>query len=121
MVSIAAGANIYAINDEGTTPVMYARLYGREKELVGALRSTGHDAEEVVAHSDPKFHHCRERPASKLSFEQYCQHREENLNVRESDTVDDGKEMNDDVDWSYDESYLSDTNIGGEGETDDDE
>jgi ankyrin repeat protein len=121
MASIAAGANVYAINGEGLTPSMYARLFGREKEWVEALRSTGFDPEEVVAHSDPNFHDCREPPASKLSLEKYCLRREEDLKARKSDIVNDDEEVNDDAKQNYDESYLSDTNIGRDGETDEDE
>jgi len=122
MACIAAGADVYAINHEGLTPSMYARLFGRETEWLEALWSTEHDPEMVVAHSDPNFHHCRERSASKLSLEEYCLRREQDLKVRQSDIADDDEEMSDDVvERSYDESYLSDKSTCGDSETEEDE
>jgi hypothetical protein len=120
MACIAAGANVYAINQEGTTPSMYARLFGREKEWLEALWSTKHDPEVVVAHSDPSFHRCRESSASKASLEEYCLRREQDLEVRISDIADDDEEMTDDVERIY-ENYLRDADTGGDSETVEDE
>jgi hypothetical protein len=121
MAFVAAGGDVYAINDEGSTPSMHARLFGREKEWLEVLKSTGYAPEEVVAHSDPKSHDCsRERPASRLSLKEYCLRREEELIVRNSDTIDEDEDgdMNDDMERSDDGSYLSDTDTGGDEETD---
>lgn len=74
IASITAGANVYAINDDGLTPSMYARTYHREMEWLEALKSTGYNPEEVVAHSDPDSHDCsRPHQVSRLSFEEYLQ------------------------------------------------
>jgi hypothetical protein len=120
MAFIAAGGDVYAINDEGSTPSMHARWFGREKEWLEVLESTGYSPEEVVAHSDPKSHDCsRERPASRLSLKEYCLRRKEELIVRNSDIID--EDENNDMERSDDGSYLSDTDTGEDEETDKDE
>jgi hypothetical protein len=89
IASITAGANVYAINDECRTPSIYARMFHREMEWIEALRSTGYDPEEVVAHSDPDSHDCsRKHQVSRLSFEEYCLQREMDLGFGESDISD---------------------------------
>ena len=76
MVFITAGANLYATNDEGKTPSMVASDSHRENEWIEALTACGFDANEVLAQSYPELYDCtREHQMSKLSLEEYCQHR----------------------------------------------
>jgi hypothetical protein len=97
IVSITAGANVYAIDDEGLTPSMSARMYHREMEWIEALRTTGYDPEEVVAHSDPDSHNCPCRhQASRLPFEEYCLQRETDPEFGKFDISDSEGEDNDD-------------------------
>lgn len=78
MVFITAGANLYATNDEGKTPSMVASDSHRENEWIEALTACGFDANEVLAQSHPELYDCtREHQMSKLSLEEYCQHRPE--------------------------------------------
>jgi hypothetical protein len=78
MVFITAGANLYATNDEGKTPSMVASDSHRENEWIEALTACGFDANEVLAQSYPELYDCtREHQMSKLSLEEYCQHRPE--------------------------------------------
>jgi hypothetical protein len=72
---ISAGADVYAENDEGETPSMYARYHSREQEWIQALRICGFDAEEVFEASClPCNRHARQ--TSKLSFREFCRLRE---------------------------------------------
>jgi hypothetical protein len=110
IASITAGANVYAIDDDGLTPSMYARMFHREMEWVEALRSTGYDPEEVVAHSDPDSHDCSCRhQASRLSFEEYYLQRERVLEFRMSDISDgEGEDSSENDDDSEDSSENED-------------
>ena len=49
--AIAAGANIYLINDNGKTPTMVAEVRGRNEEWFEALEECGIDVEEVLLHT----------------------------------------------------------------------
>jgi hypothetical protein len=106
IASIAAGANVHAIDANGLTPSMYARMCHREMEWIKALRSTGYDPQEVIAHSDPDSHDCPCRhQASRLSFEEYCLQRETGLEFRNSDISDgEGEDGSDNDDGSEDSS-----------------
>jgi hypothetical protein len=110
IASITAGANVYAIDDDGLTPSMYARMFHREMEWLEALSSTGYDPEEVVAHSDPDSHDCFGRhQASRLSFEEYCLQRERDLEFRKSDISDgEGEDNSENEDDSEDSSENED-------------
>ncbi|KAE9375144.1 hypothetical protein N431DRAFT_502118 [Stipitochalara longipes BDJ] len=93
IASITAGANVYAIDADGLTPSMYARMFRREMEWLEALRSIGYDPEEVIAHSDPDFHICFGRQqGSRVSFEEYCLQRERDFESRKSEIFDGGDE-----------------------------
>jgi hypothetical protein len=84
MAFITAGADVYAINNRGETPSMIAWDFGREDEWTEALTLCGYDSEEVFAQSDPALHDCTRIPqSSKLSFEEFCQVRQEHLRYKE--------------------------------------
>ena len=104
MLFITAGADVYATNNRGKTPSMTARRCGREKRWIKALMQCGYDYSEVIsAGSDGEQHHTRIRQRSKLSFEEYCQRRQEYFSFVE-ETTDDEDEHNEDKikDWNED-------------------
>lgn len=89
MVFITAGADVYAINNEGETPTMLASDFGRHEEWTEALELCGYDSKQVLAHLDSVLHDCLcERQTSKLSFEEYCLQRKENVRFEEIETDD---------------------------------
>lgn len=78
MVFITAGADVYATNDDGETPFIVASKYGRENEWIEALELCGYESEEVLTAC---IHHpTREHQTSKLSFQKYCQQRQQRQN-----------------------------------------
>ncbi len=111
MVFITAGADVYATNNEGETPTMLASIYGRDEEWTEALELCGYDSEQVLAHSDPVLDDCScQRQTSKLSFEEYCLQRRENVRFEEFETDDedegsDEAENDEEDDKSNDEEY----------------
>ncbi|ERF72537.1 hypothetical protein EPUS_02818 [Endocarpon pusillum Z07020] len=80
---ITAGADIYTINNRGQTPTMVARKYGREHEWAEALALCGIDPEEVFAQSDLAVYNDTHIQTSRLSFDQFCQNRQEHLRFKE--------------------------------------
>ncbi|KAE9380967.1 hypothetical protein N431DRAFT_433144 [Stipitochalara longipes BDJ] len=104
--AIAAGADIYAFNEDGATPTLAAEQFGREAEWVDALEECGIDVEQVLLHTeewekvldelDIEFWHCssetrakiveefessfwnpgKMRQESKLTFQQSCEQRD---------------------------------------------
>jgi hypothetical protein len=83
MVFITAGADVCATNDRGKTPSMIARDYGREDEWTEALTLCGYDPEEVFAQSGSTLHDSMRIPQTFiLSFEEFCQNRQEHLRYR---------------------------------------
>jgi hypothetical protein len=83
ILCIAAGADVYATNNDGETPSLVARKYGREREWTEALSQCGYDPIEVFVQSDASpLDGTRIRQTSKLSFKEYCQRREEYLRFK---------------------------------------
>jgi hypothetical protein len=104
--AIAAGADIYAFNENGVTPTMAAEQCGRDAEWIEALEECGIHAEQVFLHTekwksvvselDIGFLHCssdqkanivenfvssfwktgKMRQESKLTFQQFCEQRD---------------------------------------------
>jgi len=86
MVFITAGADVCAINDDGETPSMVASEYWREDEWIEALELCGYESEVVLTS-------CIHRPmrghqGSKLSFQEYCQQRQQRQHPCPSEQVD---------------------------------
>ncbi|KAF4629078.1 hypothetical protein G7Y89_g9078 [Cudoniella acicularis] len=108
---IAAGADVYAENGAGETPSGSACDYNRVEEWNEALTACGYDSAKVLADSEPdtygQFKY--ERQTSKLSFEEYCQIRQEECQIKEGNIY----EEDDDID--VDEEDL------GEEDLDEDE
>ncbi|KAH6671097.1 ankyrin repeat-containing domain protein [Halenospora varia] len=104
MVFITAGADVYATNDDGETPFMVASKYGREDEWIEALELCGYESEEVLTSC---IHHpTREHQTSKLSFQKYCQQRQQRQNSGRFEQV-----QSDDIDNDsqyYDEDAYED-------------
>jgi hypothetical protein len=75
MVFITAGADVYATNNDGETPSMAASEYGREDEWIEALELCGYESEEVLTSCIHRP--TREHQTSKLSFQEYCQQRQQ--------------------------------------------
>lgn len=73
MVFITAGADVYAADNEGTTPSMVAAVSGHMEVWNESLLRCGYDPVEVLA-SCP-HHPTRLRQTSKLSFQEYCEQR----------------------------------------------
>ncbi|CZR63154.1 uncharacterized protein PAC_13051 [Phialocephala subalpina] len=117
---ISAGADVYATNNEGQTPTALAWIYGRDEEWTEALDFCGYDLEQVFAHEDRGLHQCScERQISKLSFQEFCQKREENVELEEIDTRDEGEDEDEDEDESEGEDEdedNSDDERNGEAE-----
>ena len=83
---IAAGANIFARNDQGRNPSEIAWAYGQEKEWHRALTVCGIDTEEFYDFTCRECHQCSEcpdcspkPPSSKLTFEDFCDRRQRGL------------------------------------------
>lgn len=91
MVFIAAGANIYATNDDGETPFMVASKYGRENEWIEALGLCGYESEEGLTSCINRP--TREHQTSKLTFQKYCQQRQQRQNFGRFELV-----QSDDID-----------------------
>lgn len=71
---IAAGPDVYAVNNAGRTPTMIARQHGRLAEWTKALSLCGYDPYSVLAHSVYLAVHKLPpvRTESKLSFGSFC-------------------------------------------------
>lgn len=70
---IAAGADVYAINNKGLTPSAIAKIYGREREWKRALRVCGYDVAEVTRQSSAEhWATMQPRQMPKLRFEDFC-------------------------------------------------
>jgi hypothetical protein len=83
MVFMTAGADVCAINDKGETPSTIAQKYGKEDEWTEALTLCGYDPEVVFAQSNSALHDPPRIPLTpKLSFEQFCQNRQEHLEYK---------------------------------------
>ena len=110
--AIAAGADIYAFDENGNTPTMAAEQYGREEEWVEALEECGIDVKQVFLHTtewenmldelDIKFLDCtsetrayiienfesglsnagKVRQESNLTFQQFCEQRDSRRKLR---------------------------------------
>ncbi len=79
-VFIAAGADIYALNNAGRSASRTARNFGREKEWSEALRFCGLDPEEVMAQTMPKYKpYMGPRHTSTLTFDEYCRTWDEDI------------------------------------------
>jgi hypothetical protein len=112
MVFITAGADVYATNLHGYTPSRIANACRRTEEWIKALELCGFNSREVLAHSTPCTHDCRNtHQTSKLQFEEYCQQREpfpfDGLDFYESDKPintdsEDGEDDENDG-WSHEE------------------
>ncbi|RDL34706.1 uncharacterized protein BP5553_07834 [Venustampulla echinocandica] len=115
IVFITAGADIYAVNDDGKTPSMVARDSERLDEWTEALELCGYDIHQVLAHSDLNHRDCtHEHQKSKLTFEEYCRQRKENTRFEEVDTDDeDGEE----TDGDSDEVDIDDEDEGGDSDS----
>ncbi|KUJ18790.1 uncharacterized protein LY89DRAFT_717327 [Mollisia scopiformis] len=72
-IFIAAGADIYALNNAGRSASRTARNFGREKEWSEALQFCGFDPEEVMAQTMPKYKpYMGPRHTPTLTFGEYC-------------------------------------------------
>lgn len=94
MVSITAGADVYAKNNLGETPSMIAADYGHEDEWIETLELCGIDSEEVITHSESHSDKCTlKHQVSKLSFKEYCRTRrydwryEQRLRFKENEKI----------------------------------
>ena len=115
MVFITAGADVYATNDDRETPSMVAREYGRDEEWIEVLELCGYNAEEVL--SDPCPKHCtRKHQTSKLSFQEYCQQRQERPKFEEVWTINFESNYTDEDGSSDEEGFMDE-----DSHTDDDE
>lgn len=68
---VAAGADIYAVNENGETPSMIAAHYNRLNEWIPALEACGYNVESVIR--SPGDHMGVPRQVSKLSFKSWHQ------------------------------------------------
>jgi hypothetical protein len=116
---ITAGADVYATNDKGETPSLFAWDYGRE-EWIEALDFCGYDTEQVLAHAERGLHECScDRQSSKLSFQEFCQQRRGNARFEEVDTDDEDDSSGGEEDEGSDED--GDEDEVGSGEDDNSE
>lgn len=107
MVFISAGADVYASNDLDETASMVASAYGREDEWIEALELCGYDARQVLEsciHRPPS-----ERQTSKMSFDAYCQRRQQQQYPRRFEEI---ERDYDDSDSQYDDE--DESNHGNE-------
>lgn len=109
MVFITAGADVYATNDDGETPSMVALEYGREDEWIEALELCGYEFEKVL--ESGIYRPTGENQTSKLSFQEYCQRRQQ----RRHPQYDDGdeyeevrSESSDDLQYGNGDAYEED-------------
>lgn len=73
-VFIAAGADIYALNNRGYSASRTARKYGRKREWLEALEFCGFDSKEVMNQTISKYkQYPGRRQTSKLTFQEYYQ------------------------------------------------
>jgi hypothetical protein len=71
---IAARADVYAINNKGSTPSAIATIYGRERKWKRALRVCGYDVVEVFRRSSAEpWAAMPPRQTPKLRFEDFCE------------------------------------------------
>lgn len=72
-VFIAAGADIYALNNTGRSASRIARNFGREKEWIEALQFCGFDPQEIMTQTVTKYTpYMGPRQTSRLTFDEYC-------------------------------------------------
>lgn len=72
-VFIAAGADVYALNNAGRSASRTAANYGREEEWSEALESCGFNSKEIVRQTMPRYlQYTGPRQVSKLTFKEYC-------------------------------------------------
>ena len=73
-VFIAAGADIYALNNRGYSASRIAMKYGRKREWLEALEFCGFESKEVMNQTIPKYkQYTGRRQISKLTFQEYYQ------------------------------------------------
>lgn len=84
MVFITAGADVYATNYDNESPSLLALKNGWEQEWAEALTSCGFDPREVFMHSHTSPRDCAYgHQTSRLSFEAFCQQRQEVLKFKQ--------------------------------------
>jgi hypothetical protein len=133
-VFIAAGADVYALNNAGCSASRTARNYGREKEWSKALESCGFDSKEVVKQTMPRHEqYTGPRQTTKLTFEDYLrtwdeEEWEEKMSRFEEFDSEEEKEKKEEKEFDYsgyeydsDEEYDSDNRYNIEDDDDDDE
>ncbi|KAH7417967.1 hypothetical protein BKA64DRAFT_184604 [Cadophora sp. MPI-SDFR-AT-0126] len=111
MVFVTAGADVCATNDYGETPSMVALEYGREDEWIEALELCGYDPEVVL---NSCIHYpMGEDQRSKLSFQEYCQQRQQRKHHGPFEQVD--------VESIENDSDNDDEQVCGEVQSEDDD
>jgi hypothetical protein len=115
---IAAGADVYAINNKGLTPSAIAMIYGRKGEWKRALRVCGYDVVEVLRRSHTKpWAAIGPRQTPKLRFEDFCEQYFDGIWGDDDWDLEQIAESDDEAEAEGEDPWKSETGDSNDGET----